>query len=613
MYVLVPLLPVAFAAFGLSVAYEGEIYLQNIKGSIKKLFKSNYLENYLGKEYLRSLFLGTSEEDEKESLFALINKDGDKADCPQFFKDYAAQVHLLKNFGHKQLNAQSAKRKKVILKNLNDMEKWFAKEVFNPGKQQSPYAKQLSLWLANHKQKEWQDRLKSRQFTFNGLKIFSGIAGIFMTLGSSYLIVEAFSVIPFMAGISFALWPVFIVPMAIIAGAAYGLLTYNAITDFVNNDTIKQWYKKLRDAWKEGFSWRNVFITSIAVFLVAITIALTICTAGTWWTVASNARPLFTWMQNMPKFIMSIINPIIIGLSTISFIFPNIGETLELLDDATRSYKGDLLERFEASLIEAFKHLRNTENILQMLNPFRLILKLTITPLRVLLFLGHLISIGVTADRMRGVPEVVAALIAIISEGFEDAHYFVGHDHEHQHEHDLKTLLKERLDPAESHNHDLDIPTLFLKVLASPIYLLATLWDCLSSKLNNSHRKVLDLTQSLYKQLGIPEEQDVQVDSATKQNPDWQVEHTLFAIDKYKAKHLSGVVVGKDIAAEKSLGLDKLKEEVQSTKDLASTLKAAKNQSVYNKHRWFTNPEETTSTKAFVDELQDRIMGTCSA
>ena len=31
MYILVPMFPVAFAAFGLSVAYEGEIYLQNIK------------------------------------------------------------------------------------------------------------------------------------------------------------------------------------------------------------------------------------------------------------------------------------------------------------------------------------------------------------------------------------------------------------------------------------------------------------------------------------------------------------------------------------------------------------------------------------------------------
>ena len=42
MYALLPFLPLAFAGFALSVSYEGEIYLQNIKGALKKLFKTNY-------------------------------------------------------------------------------------------------------------------------------------------------------------------------------------------------------------------------------------------------------------------------------------------------------------------------------------------------------------------------------------------------------------------------------------------------------------------------------------------------------------------------------------------------------------------------------------------
>ena len=45
-------LPLAFGGFFLSVAYEGEIYLKNIKGSLKKLFKSNQLERQLAKSYL---------------------------------------------------------------------------------------------------------------------------------------------------------------------------------------------------------------------------------------------------------------------------------------------------------------------------------------------------------------------------------------------------------------------------------------------------------------------------------------------------------------------------------------------------------------------------------
>ena len=37
MFASIPVLPLAFAAFGLSVSYEGEVYLQNIKGSFQKI------------------------------------------------------------------------------------------------------------------------------------------------------------------------------------------------------------------------------------------------------------------------------------------------------------------------------------------------------------------------------------------------------------------------------------------------------------------------------------------------------------------------------------------------------------------------------------------------
>lgn len=70
MYALYPLLGLAFATFALSVAYEGEIYLQNIKGALTKLFKSDYLEHRMAKEYLLDHFPDNTEEEE----------------CPQFSK-----------------------------------------------------------------------------------------------------------------------------------------------------------------------------------------------------------------------------------------------------------------------------------------------------------------------------------------------------------------------------------------------------------------------------------------------------------------------------------------------------------------------------------------------
>lgn len=620
MYALLPILPLAFAAFGLSVAYEGEIYLQNIKGALKKLFKSNYLENNLAKDYLLNHFPDTKDEE-----------------CPKFFKDYKAQLKLLAAFGHKELNEESKKRKKQIEKTLGDMEKWFALQLFSSKQKSddSDYAIKLRTWIAQHHQAEYQERREKRAFQYNIVKAFSALAGFFMGLGSTYLIVEAFTLIPFFAAIPFTFWPIIILPMAIIAGAAYGMLTYNAITDMINNNTVIKWYNKIRQDLSEGLTFRNVFIASTATFLVGLALALTVCTAGTWWTVATNARPLFEWMKNMPSFIMGVINPIITGLSAIFFNIQNSAESLEMVDEATRSNK-DVFEEIYNFFTKGYTHLIETENWLQIINPFRLILKLTITPLRLLLFLGHLLSVALTADRMPGVPQIVSMLVAIISEGFEDAHYFIefGHNEDEDNEnpdqhahHDLQDLLQERLSGNSEHNHNTDIPTWLLQKLASPIYALAALWDSTCSKLNQTaaplksdyqdhetkprQPQVLSFHEAWDKQRGIPKEQNVEFDTkAKKPSKKWQVEHAIAQIEKYETKHLKNVIVGRELAEAKIVALDKLKKDIRNLKDdesLAETLKRAQNQPIYNQHRLFAQADEKTRTQEFVEELPQRV------
>src|SRR3990167_6490880 len=65
MYVLWPFLPVAIIAFILSVGYEGEIYLQNIKSAFDKLFLPRYTQELIGKECLHELL---QEVEEKKLL-----------------------------------------------------------------------------------------------------------------------------------------------------------------------------------------------------------------------------------------------------------------------------------------------------------------------------------------------------------------------------------------------------------------------------------------------------------------------------------------------------------------------------------------------------------------
>ncbi len=615
----------AIAVFILSVAYEGEIYLQNIKGALAKLFKTNYINNTVAKEYLSK---------------HLINNLA-ATDCPEFFKDYETQLHLLGSFDHQTLNAKSQKRKKHIEKTLGDMEKWFASKLFAQDQQKedsSDYSKELVDWLKKqpeHQQKEWQNKLSDRRVKFNIAKIFSICSALFMGLGTTYLIVEAFAAIPLLAAIPFTFWPIFIIPMAFIAGTAYGLLTYNSVTDLINNDTIRTWFNKFRNDLSEGLSFRNVFMTLTTVFLVTLATVLTICTAGTWWTIAANARPLFGWMKNMPSFIMGIINPIITGTSALFFIIQNTAESLQMVDEELRS-KENVFIRAGRSIKEGINHVLSTENALQIINPFRLLLKVTITPLRILLFLGHLVSIALTADRMPGVPQIVAALVAIISEGFEDAHYFMGHSHNPDDDHNTETLLKEHLQETHGHNHDADIPTKILKALASPIYLLAALWDFSFSKLNpeeqistpdhhhdqeHSHQcnhskpksdklqpTALTFKKAWNKQWDVADEQEVIV----KEKPliNWQKEQAFFLIERYKSKHLNTAVIGKDLACQKAQALNMLQTQIVSKNpdyDLETTLKNAQNNEIWNTHRLFAISDAKTTTQTFIDALPERI------
>ncbi|PWY56625.1 hypothetical protein DGG96_05750 [Legionella qingyii] len=604
MYALYPALYLAFAAFGLSVAYEGEVYLQNLKGSFKKLFKSNYLENHLAKEYLLENFPENTNSEE----------------CPQFFKDYEIQLKLLSEFNNKPLDKESRKRKKQIEKALSDMEKWFALQLFaaktKESEKLSHYTQRLRDWLKNHGQNQWQERLEQRKSTFNFVKGFSLLAATFMGLGSTYLIVEAFSVIPLIAAIPFALWPIFVVPMAVIAGAAYGMLTYNTITDLINNDTIKKWYTKLSNDLSQGLTARNVLIASIAIFLVSLAIALTVCTAGTWWTVATSARPLFEWMKKIPSFVMGLINPIITGLSAIFFNIQNSSESLEMVYEATDSNTGNIFQRAYKTISEGLTHVWDTENWLQMINPFRIILKLTVAPLRILLFLGHLVSVALTSDRMPGIPQIISALVAIISEGFEDAHYFIGSNN-----HKQKTLLEERLGSEAGHEQGTDIPTQLLKFIASPLYFLAAGWDYLASKMNSashdavqkSQPKMLSFSQAWNKQLGIPEEINVSLAKDAKQpSKEWKVEHTLSLIEKYERKHLDSVRVNTTVADDKKDQLEQLKNKVRATLSDNSAIYAVlteeKDNPIYNQPRLFAlRKDEKTTTQEFIEALPERV------
>ena len=304
----------------------------------------------------------------------------------------------------------------------------------------------------------------------HAIRAFSVFSALFMSLGTTYLLVEVFALLPFLAVIPVAILPALIIPMAIISGLAYGLLTYNSITNMLTNSSMVQNVKQLMHEFKtQGFTLRNTLMAVANFALLALAVGLTLCTAGTWWTIVQETRPLFTWMSHSPRAVLALGTALVNSLSALAFNLENSSESLNQIHNAPT------LSEVWQSFITQFKAFRADKNLVQLFNPFRILLLLTITPLRICLFIGHLISIGVTADRMPGIPAVVSALLGIISEGFEDLHYFI--DIEAPHDSNVKALLKEHFSGGTGHNHQDDLPTRLLNFISLPVHGLVLLWD----------------------------------------------------------------------------------------------------------------------------------------
>lgn len=711
-----PLLPLAFAAFTLSVAYEGEIYLQNIKGALSKLFKHNHMKQRMARAYLLDLFTNKTLDTTSDT-------------CPQFFKDYQAQCKVLMQFEHqawdeashqyRPLDAASLKRQSQAEKTLRDMEKWFACQLFNQGENNTlidgDYQKKLQTWLKKNHREELIDQLRDQksefqletyiakniditaahcplffkqyqmlsnqlhafgyqvldentfrhratiaekkatmeqwfidtlsdrnqepsstivsqdiqqnlnawfsqkendvrvyQFNtqktqFHFLKVLSSLSALFMGLGTTYLLADAFAVIPWLTALSMTTVSWLVVPMAMVSGVAYGLLTYNAMTDMLTNNRVKAAYQKIFGS-KEKWTPHRGFMALAAIGLFVIAIMLTVCTAGTWWTVAKDVPPLFHWMKKLPSTVMGVINPIITGFSALVFNVQNTAESLELIEGLSAPKQSRI-----QSLKDAWKTLKEKEHWLQWINPFRLILKLTIMPLRVLLFLGHLISIGVTADRVPRVPQIVSTLLGFVSEGFEDLHYFVPHHHGSccGHSHDVASFIKGRLTPGHGHTHALDLPTQVLKGIFYPVYWLAAAWDALASRMDAN--KTIDFDRAWDKQHGIPtKEKEVSVTVSAPERPSlqWTTEHVSYRIDRHIEKQLQPVWIGSELAQKKIEVLRTLQQECikpgerQHSVGLNSSQKATLSQ-----HRCSMFAEGKAQSEQFIERLPELCPG----
>ncbi|GEM_PF-3408799 len=458
MYVLFPILSLAITTFALSVIYEAEIYQQNISNALDKLFDKDILMQTLGKNTLLELEKTYQSNDEK----------------PMFLDDY----YRLKNYKKKSAGDYERLRK---------MELRFAQLILNATDQDDsyPYTKDaidaLGRLSKPNQEIDWEERLDRLRFYNLSLIALSSTAAVLMSLGTIYLLLDTLSILTFFS-LSPAIAPFVIIPLSIIAGIAYGFLTYNSLSEFIFKSEMFDWIKEFTEKFSQAKTYqdpKNIGLAILAASVIVLNIGLTICTAGTWWTIMNQTRPMWHWLKNGVVNVLQVITPTIIAITTLGFNGQNTIQTIKELMPKTNLHN----------------HQHTTEKKPAPINPFDYILKFVYFPFRLLMFIGHLISVSVTSDQMPGIPQILAAFFAFVSEFLEDGHYFLDME-------EIKSILGVQADECDHHEHGhqhSDIPNYILQLIFSPLFLSAAAYDYYFNQPNPSHP--VDFTTCLYKKL----------------------------------------------------------------------------------------------------------------
>lgn len=554
MYVLYPILGLAIATFALSIFYEAEIYQQNITQALDKLLDKNILIQSLGKQALLE-------------LHPLLNND---YRANSFLQDYYTLLNLPKK--------TSGDRER-----LKKMERWFGQQLLKlkdeskltkPEKIQSEQAK--SILNKELQDVDWPTRYDSLRFYNRALIIFSIIAATLMSIGTIYLLLDTLSVLTFFS-IAPSLAPFIIIPLAMIAGIAYGFLTYNSLSEFIFKSEMFDWIKETFQKFSKAETYqdpKNLLLAGFGLFVIALNIGLTICTAGTWWTIMNQSRPVWGIMKNAGIQILQKLTPIVISISTLGFNGQNTIQTIKQL--APHQHTHD--------------HSKSEPKKPAPFNPFDYLLKILYFPFRLLMFMGHLVSISVTSDQMPGVPQFLAAFFAFVSEFLEDGHYFLDME-------EIKSILgittDECDDHEDGHKHS-DIPNYLLQLIFSPVFLSAAAYDYF---INQDPENPMDFKTCLYKKLKWEEDKpENHLPTKNLVSNNWlRIEATMLIDDQIE--HLNSSYCAPELIEAKRQSIEAFKAD--GSADAFNTLK---NNPIIKQHR-FWSPSSQTRTEEMVDEL----------
>ena len=452
LWIIYPYIIPAVLAFFLSGVIEGKVFGTSIfKGLARlKLLTPNAKKHLLFSEL---------------NKFLDIKSFKEKCEC-DFLSDYSNQRKKYKALK----NNPSAKEEDIeeAKKRLEELKEYFYQQIKiqKVPNNQNPYISQAlrkasSVELNSAKRSVWFLRF------FWIISILVGVVSGFVT---AFAVQEAITV-GLALSLSVTALSAIVWPVALFAAIGATFLLYYAITDIVKNDAISKACSKTLELFKRkngesisAYIFRLLALSVVVAGITSLTIFATLASGGTCWIVMQKGIKLLA--PKLPIFVAYCASAVLIPINFATDLIYGFSTTIQTIDNCkdifTAIFKSikhpiEAIKNFCFSIETKLDKLKENESWGQFFNPFRILAKLIISPLQSLVFIGHLISIGLTTDRFLNVPPPLVAGVCAASEGLQDLSFLTTEDN-HAHEDD----------DGHDHGNLLQLP---LQALLSPILL----------------------------------------------------------------------------------------------------------------------------------------------
>lgn len=445
---------------GLAIIIEGEIFKRNILSGVGKFLE---LGHYIERDsYCKQLKELSDKNHEDSSLL----------------KDYHDLRKYKKKLEHKKrLSDDQQKELERCDARLAEIENFFIRYINNELDPNNRTEQNLKARL--------DQRIPNKNDLYNTLRSninweqlwlwlstpFTVGGGIMAMLVAVAQLPEAFVALNF--AVTPALTTLIIWPLAILGGLGLMFITYNTFVEVIHNKKwIKHW-EAFKETIKHSNGWMIAFHIITMLSITGLAIFATIATASTWWYAAQTGITLLPFLSTLTVRIQTIIISVgatLFALGQVVFEYVN---SLESHATMTRGQSPKGLTTDQQDSINSLSSFRKfytipvimaqndydiwvQKSLGERLNIFSWIITIIEIPFRFVIFIGHLISIGVTGDRLGNIHPAVTSTVGALQEAMTDLHYVWS---------------------GKCNHHHYDFAGLFLNISLSPLKLLSASWN----------------------------------------------------------------------------------------------------------------------------------------